>query len=101
MLIEENISLKPYNTFGLDYTAKRIIHLHDESDLREMSKKISGYMPYLILGGGSNLLFTGNFNGTLIHPLIGGIRVLKHENNSVVISDGAGIKWDNLVAWTV
>lgn len=101
MLIEENISLKPYNTFGLNYIADRIIHLHDDSDIRIVSKKIQDYMPYLILGGGSNLLFTGNFNGTLIHPVIGGIRILKHDNNSVIISAGSGIKWDDLVAWAV
>ncbi len=101
MLIEENISLKPYNTFGLDYKADRIIHLHDDSEIRSVSKKIGEFGPCFILGGGSNLLFTGDFNGTLLHPAIGGLRILKNESDSVIISAGAGIKWDNLVAWTV
>ena len=101
MLIEENISLRPYNTFGLNYKAERIIHLHDDSDIRSVSKTINNNKPYLILGGGSNLLFTGNYNGTLIHPMSGGVRILKHDNNSVFISAGAGIRWDDLVAWTV
>jgi UDP-N-acetylmuramate dehydrogenase len=101
MLTEENISLKPYNTFGLNYIADRIIHLHDDSDIRSVAKEIHSYKPYLILGGGSNLLFTGDFKGTLIHPVIGGIRILKHDNNSVIISAGSGIRWDDLVAWTV
>jgi len=101
MLIEENISLKPYNTFGLDYRADRIIHLHDDSEIRSVSKKLQDDLPFMILGGGSNLLFTGDFGGTMLHPVIGGIRILKSDYNSVIISAGSGIKWDNLVAWTV
>lgn len=101
MLTEENVSLKKYNTFGLDYRADRIIYPENDSEIRAICPVIRANSPYLILGGGSNLLFTGDFRGTLIHPVIGGITVVNSDSVSVVISAGAGINWDNLVGWTV
>lgn len=101
MKIEENISLKKYNTFGLGYQAKRIIHPSNEEETIQAVTKLSEKEPFLILGGGSNLLFTGDYNGTLIHPVIEGIKILSENSDSIIISAGAGINWDNLVDWTV
>lgn len=101
MLEEEHVSLKKYNTFGLDYRCRRIIHPESIHDIRSISAGLSGYQPCLILGGGSNLLFTGDFNGTLVHPSIGGISIGSSDESSVVVSAGAGVNWDSLVAWTV
>lgn len=101
MKIEENIPLKKYNTFGLDYQAKRIIHPSNEEETIQAVTKLSEKEPFLILGGGSNLLFTGNYNGTIIHPVIEGIKIISENSDSIIISAGAGINWDNLVDWTV
>lgn len=101
MTIEENVNLKKYNTFGLGYTADRIIHLDTEAEASALIKEHPWKDPFLILGGGSNLLFTSNFNGTLLRPGMEGIRVESMNNNKVIISAGSGVNWDNLVEWTV
>lgn len=101
MLVEENTSLKKYNTFGLDYSARRIIHPASIQEIKSITGKLDEYKPFLILGGGSNLLFTGDYSGTLIHPLVGGISIERSDYQSVIVSAGSGLNWDNLVEWTV
>lgn len=101
MLVEENISIRKYNTFGLDYRASKIVHPESIPEIKSISKRLNEYQPYLIIGGGSNLLFTGDFDGTLIHPLIGGISIESSGSEAVTVSAGSGINWDMLVGWTV
>jgi UDP-N-acetylmuramate dehydrogenase len=101
-MIFKNISLKSYNTFGLNYTAEFLISVKSESELVQILKD-KGYVkkPIMILGGGSNLLFTGNFHGTIIRPEIGGMHIDEENSDSVLVSSGAGVNWDSLVEWTV
>jgi UDP-N-acetylmuramate dehydrogenase len=103
-MIYKNVPLKKYNTFGLDYKADCMIHLTSE---KETSKLFSGSeslkKPIFILGGGSNLLFTSDFKGTILYPDFRGIKIEAEEPNSatVIVSAGAGIIWDDLVKWSV
>lgn len=102
MLICKNISLKKYNTFGLDYKAECLIRLSSIRGAVSLLQK--GNMlkkPLLIIGSGSNLLFTADFKGTLIRPEFRGIKVEKETGDSVLISVGAGVNWDKLVEWSV
>jgi UDP-N-acetylmuramate dehydrogenase len=55
----------------------------------------------LILGGGSNILFTNHFDGAIIHPAIDGIEIVSEDDTSVIIKAGAGVEWDSLVEYTV
>jgi UDP-N-acetylmuramate dehydrogenase len=57
--------------------------------------------PFLVLGGGSNILFTGNFSGTVLHPEIEGIKIEEKHPDYLIVSAGSGILWDYLVAWSV
>lgn len=102
MLICKNISLKKYNTFGLDYKAECLIRL---SSIRSAASLLQEEnilkKPLLVIGSGSNLLFTEDFKGTLIRPEFRGIKVEKEAGDSVLISAGAGVKWDKLVEWSV
>ena len=81
--------------------------MHYTSEKRKRSKVsfrwyiLTYKKPLIIIGGGSNLLFTGDFKGTIIHPDIRGIRLVKEEGDKVIISAGADVKWDNLVEWCV
>ena len=103
-MIYKNISLKKYNTFGLNYTAGCLIGLETEEEAIKLLKSNSKLKPpLLILGSGSNLLFTSDFKGTILHPEIGGIEIEETEINHgyVIISAGAGVIWDDLVAWVV
>ncbi len=102
LINSRNISLKPYNSFGIDVTADSMIQLKTEADavtLFDKREKLAG--PFLILGRGSNILFTGNYTGTIIRPELKGIRTEYSGGSEVVISVGAGVIWDDLVEWTV
>jgi UDP-N-acetylmuramate dehydrogenase len=102
MTIDENVSLKTYNTFGLDYKADRIIHADSISETYELFRKQDSLKkPLLVLGGGSNLLFTEDFKGTIIHPRFNGINAESASGDDVLVSAGAGVNWDDLVDWTV
>lgn len=80
MLICKNISLKQYNTFGLDYKANCMIHAKTEKETAYILKReISWKEPLLIIAGGSNLLFISDFTGTILCPEIRGIRIVKQE----------------------
>lgn len=101
-MILRNISLKKYNTFGLDYMADQMILIRSEKEaIALFSGEISLNKPLLILGSGSNILFTSDFKGTIIHPVLGGLKVEKQDQEYVIISAGAGVNWDKLVEWTV
>ncbi|TAL73589.1 MAG: UDP-N-acetylmuramate dehydrogenase [Bacteroidetes bacterium] len=102
MLIYKNIPLKKYNSFGLDYLADSLICIKTEKEAALLFRQdIALKKPFLILGSGSNILFTSDFNGTILHPEMSGIRVEKQDKESVIISAGAGVNWDKLVEWTV
>jgi UDP-N-acetylmuramate dehydrogenase len=102
MTICENISIKKYNTFGLDYSAKRFIHLASEQEASSLFGGNHNWeKPLLILGGGSNILFTSHFNGTIVYPEMKGIKIEEKNSKSVIVSAGAGLNWDEFVAWTV
>lgn len=101
MRILRNVSLKPYNTFRLDYTAREIIHATNPDEVAEAIDMVPQGSKMMIMGGGSNLLFTEDFDGTIIHPEIPGIRIEEKSGVEVIISAGAGVNWDSLVEWCV
>ncbi len=104
---QKNISLLPYNTFGIDVKAAHLFRLKnpeeiteitDLSDFIEMSHNMTDL---LILGQGSNVLFTHDFKGVIIRNEIRGIRILEETGEFVLIEAGAGEKWEDLVDYTV
>lgn len=103
-MIYKNIPLKKYNTFGLDYKADCMIHISTEKEATALFKgTVSWKKPLLILGSGSNILFTGDYKGTILYPELGGIKIEEQIQNeeTIIISAGASIIWDDLVKWTV
>jgi len=97
-----NVSLKKYNTFGLDCNADYFVPVKSEDEaIALLKKRTSLKEPLFILGGGSNLLFTRNFHGTIIHPEIEGIEIADQKPGYVIVSSGAGVIWDDLVKWAV
>jgi UDP-N-acetylmuramate dehydrogenase len=102
MKIYKNISLKPFNTFGLDCAADNLVILRTEQEASAYFRQDQNEKEQiLIIGGGSNILFAGNFTGSAIHPIMRGMRVEKRLNGKVLVSAGAGVMWDSFVDWCV
>jgi UDP-N-acetylmuramate dehydrogenase len=100
--IDEQISLKQLNTFGINVLADYFVSLTSIEDVKEyIAMKSFKRADKLILGGGSNLLFTGNFKGIIIRPNILGIEILAEDDTHLEVKVGAGENWDNFVAWSV
>lgn len=97
MLIQENISLKKFNTFGIDVTAKHFALFDTVDDLQQLSEFRSH--PTLILGGGSNILFTKNIDGYVLKNNITGIKKIKEDDEHVYIKAGAGENWHRFVLY--
>jgi len=102
MMMEHNVSLQPYNTFGIDVRAKhlaRVRHLDQLSDI--LSNKVFKKEDCFILGGGSNVLFTQNVDGLVIKNELLGIDALDDNDQSVMLKAGAGVGWHAMVMHSV
>jgi UDP-N-acetylmuramate dehydrogenase len=101
-MLYENISLKKYNTFGLGVKADRLVSFKlEENAIRFFRQNREFTERALVLGGGSNVLFTEDFHGTIIHPGMDEISLEEKKSDYVRISSGAGVVWDKLVETTV
>jgi len=99
---EVNIDLKFLNTFGISAKAAYYKSITETEELFMITQMIStGNHPVLILGGGSNILFTKDFKGIIIHINTEGITKTKETKDYVLIKSAAGEKWDNLVNYCV
>ena len=95
MEIKENISLKGYNTFGIDVSSLKFVEVNNIDDLKEVLT--DNNQPILILGGGSNILFTENFNGLVIKNNFRGINIVEENDNEVQVKVEAGEVWHEFV----
>ena len=94
-----NYSLKPHNTFGLDVTADNFIEYGSVEELREAIPGLQ--KPMLHIGQGSNMLFCGDFHGTVLHSRILDLEIVNDGLESVSVRVGSGMVWDDFVAWCV
>lgn len=100
METRKNISLKPFNTFNIEARAAMMVDCHTTDEVREAAKIAAGKKHY-VLGGGSNVLFLKDFDGVIIRPLIDTIEVEEDGVDYVDVTVGAGVTWDDFVAWSV
>ena len=94
-------SLLPYNTFGIDVSASRFLEYASVAELKEYIAQGAVTTPFLHIGGGSNLLFTKDYDGLILHSRIGGIEVTAEDSQTVSLRVGAGVVWDEFVACCV
>ena len=102
--LEENVSLRPYNTFGIDVRARYFARFASADALRELLKMpLVQAADKLILGGGSNLLFTQDFNGVVLRNEIRGLDILSEDadTNTALVRAGAGESWHGLVEYAL
>ncbi len=106
MHIRQNFSLKEYNTFGIDVSAKHFSNFGSIEELEEAlqyRKEVSANSPcpLLILGGGSNVLFTKDFDGIVLKNELSGIELVNEDAENYYIKASAGEKWHNHVEYCI
>lgn len=95
-MIEHNVNLKSLNTFGIQVFAKRYSKFTSTAELSTLLPEI-GKDPLLVLGGGSNLLFTENFNGLVLRNEIKGFDIISENESKIHVKVGAGEVWHEFV----
>jgi UDP-N-acetylmuramate dehydrogenase len=100
MKIAENQSLKNYNTFGIDVKARYFAHLTDTAQLPKLLSSDYRNNGFMILGGGSNVLFRRDFDGLVIHNSLSEIEITEH-NDEVLLTANSGENWNYLVMFCV
>ena len=100
MTIQNNFSLKKYNTFGIEAKAKQFVAVHSIEDLNTILKEHQSE-PKFILGGGSNMLLTQDIQSLVIHIDLKGKKVLKEDDDFVWVESQAGENWHEFVLWTI
>lgn len=97
-IVQTNVSLKPWNTFGIDANAHFWAIITNETELRIVLKQDAfSTMKRLVLGGGSNVLLTQNFDGLVLKIDIQGIKTVREDEQYAYLEVGAGVNWHELV----
>lgn len=99
MVLLDNSKLKNYNTFGLNAKARGIIPIYSEINIFEVLTE--KYSPLRILGGGSNILLTGDVDAFILKNEIKGIEIIDEDEYQVIVQVGAGEKWHQFVLWAL
>ncbi|MDF2188802.1 UDP-N-acetylmuramate dehydrogenase [Paraflavitalea sp. CAU 1676] len=97
MPIQQNVSLHPFNTMAIEVKARSLAAFHTIEELQELLHNRPAKEPMLILGGGSNILFTKDFDGLVLKNELKGIHVVDEDDNYVYVKAGAGENWHGFV----
>ncbi|MEM7484738.1 MAG: UDP-N-acetylmuramate dehydrogenase [Bacteroidota bacterium] len=100
MNIQENISLKEYNTFGIDAEARFFIEIHGLAQLQKVLE-LEAYPEKFIISGGSNMLLTKDIEALVLYINLKGITITEENDDEVVVKVMAGENWHELVLWSL
>ncbi len=100
MTVQKDISLKPYNTFGIDANARYFCEINSLEDLRE-ALRAKEYPDKFIISGGSNMLITRNIDALVLHINLKGIELVTEDEDYVILKVMAGENWHDMVLWTL
>ncbi|MDO8248818.1 MAG: UDP-N-acetylmuramate dehydrogenase [Rhodoferax sp.] len=102
MLVEKNVPLQAFNTFHIVAKAHTLVHIASESDVHELLKHpVWGAEPKFVLGGGSNIVLTGDVKPLVLKVEIMGRRLVQETARAFIVEAGAGENWHDFVAWTL
>lgn len=102
LTIQHEFSLRPYNTFGIEAKARAYLHVTSNDMLCAVKNDAAlAALPRLILGGGSNLLLTRDFEGLVLHMGTAGAEIVGEDENAVYVKAAAGENWHQFVQWTL
>ena len=94
--------MKIHNTFGIDAQCRRYLEYATAEETCAIADELRrASLPFLIIGAGSNLLPTGDYDGTVVHSAVRGISLTEQPDGSALLRCGSGETWDDVVAWTV
>ena len=99
---QQQVSLKPYNTFGIDVRARYFTEAHNDEEVRQALAQASEQgVPVLVVGGGSNLLLTADIQALVLRMASRGLRILSDDGERVVVEAEAGEPWHPFVQWSL
>ena len=103
MLVEKQVSLQPYNTFGILARAHTLVRIRSVDDLLTLHREQPAWLRAqpLVLGGGSNLVLTGDVSALVLKVELTGRRLVQETATHWVVEAGAGENWHQLVDWTL
>ncbi|PWB35914.1 UDP-N-acetylenolpyruvoylglucosamine reductase [Pseudomonas sp. SDI] len=100
--VQAQVSLKPFNTFGIEVKAAQFAQAHNDDEVRQLlAYAAERQWPVLVIGGGSNLLLTADVQALVLRMASQGIRVLSDDGQRVVVEAEAGEAWHPFVQWTL
>ena len=100
--VKENVDLFPYNTFRIHATARYLVTVKSPDEAREVFRsELFRKNRHIILGGGSNILLTGDFDGVVLKNEIGGIAVASEDDTTIRLKVGSGENWHRFVTYCV
>ncbi len=100
--IETDVDLKPLNTLGLPVQASHLVRIHHSADLDAVRAEPElAQLPWRVLGGGSNLLLTGDLHALVLKVEIYGRRLLREDDSAWYVAAGGGEDWHAFVMWTL
>ncbi|MES2613308.1 MAG: UDP-N-acetylmuramate dehydrogenase [Pseudomonadota bacterium] len=102
MVVEKNTPLQPCNTFGIAARAQTLVRVRSAEDISAFlaDKELSG-SPVFVLGGGSNIILTGDVRPVVLKMEIKGLRLVEETSKAFIVEAGAGEVWHDCVAWTL
>lgn len=99
--ISSNFSLKDYNTFNINVKSDKFISINSEDQLIDFLSQHKEEENIFFLGGGSNVLFSKDYNGTIIHISIKGKKIIEEFDDKIIIEVSSGEDWHEFVEWSI
>jgi UDP-N-acetylmuramate dehydrogenase len=97
----QNQQLKSYNTFMVSALCDRLVQVENDDEIPRLWQEGIFNQPYLVLGGGSNILFTDDFHGTIVQMCTHGIAVIEEDTDSALVEVAAGVDWTDFVDFCI
>ena len=102
MVVENNVSLQALNTFHIVARAQQLVRIRSQDDVAAVLQDTAlAALPKFVLGGGSNLVLTGDVKSLVLKVEIVGCRLLRETPKAFIVEAGAGENWHDFVAWTL
>jgi len=101
MKIFDNYSLLDHNTFKMQVSCRQFIELERPDEVVSLASQHIFDHPFFVLGGGSNVLFTRDYDGVVLHPVFQGIELIEEDEKSVTLRVAAGTEWESLIDYCI